>query len=189
MSLFGACLLALLSVLVVSARTTLEGAVKSAICLYCRRQFSSPGVFTLLVSLSLVVSGMSCSLVGFQLLQSPSQQHLSRCSWMAVCFVCSTVPVFSMRYLMVPSRVFLLQPGVRGALQAYWKAASPGPNCRCLLCLVTLCCWYVAWTWVFAVAPRSSPLIGRMTSICSTERHFTVPHVAVISGLAPEYTC
>ena len=28
---------------------------------------------------------------------------------------------------------FLLQPGVRGALQAYWKAASPGPICRCLL--------------------------------------------------------
>ena len=28
---------------------------------------------------------------------------------------------------------FLLQPGVRGALQAYWKAASPGPMCRCLL--------------------------------------------------------
>ena len=31
----------------------------------------------------------------------------------------------------------------------------------------TLCCWYVAWTWVFSVAPRSLPLIGRMTSNCS----------------------
>ena len=28
---------------------------------------------------------------------------------------------------------FLLQQGVRGALQAYWMAASPGPICRCLL--------------------------------------------------------
>ena len=65
-----------------------------------------------------------------------SQQHLSRCSWMVVRLVYSTFPVFSMRYLMVPSRVFLLQPGVRGALQAYWKAASPGPTCRCLLRLL-----------------------------------------------------
>ena len=57
----------------------------------------------------------------------------------------------------------------------------------CAIC--TLCCWYVAWTWVFSVAPRSLPLIGRLTSNCSTERHFTVPHEAVISGLAPESTC
>ena len=136
MSLFGACLLALLPVLVVSARTTLEGAAKSAICLYCRRLFWSPGVLTLLVSLSLVVSGMCCSLVVFQMLQSPLTAHLSRCSWMVVRLVYNTFPVFSMRYLMVPSRVFLLQPGVRGALQAYWKAASPGPTCRCLLRLL-----------------------------------------------------
>ena len=134
MSLFGACLLALLPVLVVSARTTLEGAAKSAICLYCRRHFSSPGVFTLLVSLSLVVSGMCCSLVGFQLLQSP----LTATSLKVLLDggLIGTFPVFSMRYLMVPSRVFLLQPGVRGALQAYWKAASPGPTCRCLLRLL-----------------------------------------------------
>ena len=99
----------------------------------CRFHCSSPGVFTLLVSLSLVVSGLCGSLFGSQLLQSPltatsltvlmnggplSEQHFS---------------VFSLRYLMVPSARFLLQPGVRGALQAYWKAASPGPICRCLL--------------------------------------------------------
>ena len=76
---------------------------------------------------------MCGSLFGSQLLQSPltaaslmvlmnggplGEQHFS---------------VFSLRYLMVPSARFLLQPGVRGALQAYWKAASPGPICRCLL--------------------------------------------------------
>ena len=99
-----------------------------------RRHFSSPGVFTLLVSLSLVVSGMCCSLVGFQLLQSP----LTATSLKVLLDggLIGTFPVFSMRYLMVPSRVFLLQPGVRGALQAYWKAASPGPTCRCLLRLL-----------------------------------------------------
>ena len=119
-------MLALLPVLVVSARTTLEGAAKSAIFLYCRRHFSSPGIFTLLVSLTLVVSEMCCF-----------------SGWLSAAAV--------------PSHSSISQVG--------------GP------------------IGVFSVAPRSLPLIGRLTSYCSTECHFTVPHEAVISGLAPESTC
>ena len=59
----------------------------------------------------------------------------------------------------------------------------------CVIC--TLCCWYVAWhgcsLWPQGV--RAALRVGRLTSNCSTERHFTVHHEAVISGLAPESTC
>ena len=68
------------------------------------------------------------SLFGSQLLQVPFTGSV------VVLMKCGPLreqhgSVFSLRYLVVPTlRVYVLQPGVRGALQAkYWKAASPGP--------------------------------------------------------------
>ena len=97
---------AILPVLDVSARTTLKGAAKCD--KHCELQVScsSPGVTTLLFSLSTVVSGMCGFLFGSQLLQTPLTVSL-----MVLMSSCPLgeqhVSVFCLRYLMVPNlRVF-----------------------------------------------------------------------------------
>ena len=111
----------------------------------CRFHCSSPGVTTLLFSLSMVVSGMCGSLFGSQLLQTPLTVSL-----MVLMSSCPLgeqhVSVFCLRYLMVPN----LQTGVRVPFVGV-------SSVRCVIC--TLCCWcllrHEVWAWLSFVAPGS----------------------------------
>ena len=91
-----------------------------------------------------------------------SQQHHSRCSW------CSA-----------------------GVLEGSvtWSQLSVSPPFFALFvpCPAGMRRGHGCSLWPQGV--RTALRVGRLTSNCSTERHFTVPHEAVISGLAPESTC
>ena len=150
----------------------------------CRFHCSSPGVITLLVSLSLVVSGMCGSLFGSQLLQSPltaaslmvlmsggllGEQHFS---------------VFCLRYLMVPICAFSLATRCSwcsaGVLEGSvtWSHLSVSPTYVALFvpCAAGMRCGHGCSLWPQGV--RAALRVGRLTSNCSTERHSTAPQEA-----------
>ena len=124
----------------------------------CRCHCSSPGVFTLLVSLSLVVSGMCCSLVGSQMLQSPltaaSLKVLMDGGPLGVQHFSSVFPLVSDGTISCFScnQVFVVlcrRTGRQRHLVSFVGVSSV----RCFIC--TLCCWYEVWAWLFFVAPGS----------------------------------
>ena len=113
-----------------------------------------------------------------------SQQHHSRCSWIVVRWVYSTFPVFSLWYLMVPSRVFSLATRCSwcsaGVLEGSvtWSHLSVSPPFVALFVpfAAGMRCGHGCSLWPQGV--RAALRVGRLTSNCSTERHFTVPHEA-----------
>ena len=181
---FRCLLLAILPVMDVSARTTMEGAAKCA--KHCELLVSllvswCPHV---LVSLSLVVSGMCGSLFGSQLLQSP---------------------------LTAPSLMVLMYGGPLGERHCFSVFPEVSDGTICAFFLATRCSWCsagvlegsVTWSHLSVSPPfvalfvpcaagmrcghgwslwpqgvRAALRVGRLTSNCSTERHSTVPHEA-----------
>ena len=166
----------------VSARTTLKGAAKCD--KHCELQVScsSPGVTTLLFSLSTVVSGMCGSLFGSQLLQTPLTVSLM--------VLMSSLPlgeqhvsVFCLRYLMVPNlRVFSCNQVfvVLCRRTGRQRHLIPFVGVSSVRCVIVPCggmrCGYGCSLWPQGV--RTALLVSRLASNCSTERHSTAPQEA-----------
>ena len=170
--------------MVASARTTLKGAAKSD--KHCELQVScsSPGVTTLLFSLSTVVSGMCGSLFGSQLLQTPLTVPLM--------VLMSSCPLgeqhVSVRYLTVPNlRVFSCNQVFvvlcrRTGRQRHLVPFVGVSSVRCVIVpgaagvSCGMRCGYGCSLWPQGV--RTALLVSRLASNCSTERHSTAPQEA-----------
>ena len=180
--------------LVVSARTTLEGAAKSANLFVLQASF--------FVSWCLHAAGFPCPWwyqecvvlwIGYQLLQSPltaaSLKVLLGGGPMGVQHFSSVFHVVSdgtISRFSLATRCSWCSAGVlEGSVT--WSHLSVSPPFVALFvpCAAGMRRGHGCSLWPQGVRP----LIGRLTSNCSTVRHFTVPHEAVISGLAPESTC
>ena len=150
----------------------------------CRFHCSSPGVITLLVSLSLVVSGMCCSLVGSQLLQSPltaaSLTVLLDGGPLGVQHFFSVFPEESDGTICAFSLATRCSWCSAGVLEGSvtWSHLSVSPPFVALFvpCAAGMRCGHGCSLWPQGV--RAALRVGRLTSNCSTERHSTVPHEA-----------